>query len=183
MYLWQTIVVIPLPYWLSLSLSLSPTFSCFFVFFSRADCLDGGFAFCPVEGCDNTFDVTYLTRVDLKGSLPQMVVNRVNQDAPLCVAVLRDKIQPLTQAFLQKKLEEERKKARKEQEKKERAEQLRIEDSNEKQNGVLLEKVNESNSATVPPAAQTDLPVSNGSGISGRDALLICLQFPCMRVI
>lgn len=31
--------------------------------------MDGGFAFCPVEGREHVFDVTYVTRVDLKGTL------------------------------------------------------------------------------------------------------------------
>ncbi|XP_065195132.1 uncharacterized protein LOC135826448 [Sycon ciliatum] len=85
----------------------------------RAECLDGGFAICPIAGTEGSYTVTYVTRVDLKGNIPSMVVNRINQDSPMSVAVLRDKVQPLRLGFLRnlqkKKAEEARVKAERKQ--------------------------------------------------------------------
>ncbi|XP_048585764.1 uncharacterized protein LOC116604069 isoform X2 [Nematostella vectensis] len=59
----------------------------------RAEVLLGGFLVREMSSDPPCCQVTYVSRVDLKGNLPPRLVNRVTQSQPQAVAVLRDKLE------------------------------------------------------------------------------------------
>ncbi len=52
----------------------------------RAECLIGGFVLRPDPSSPNSTLMSYITAVDLKGSIPEFIINQVAVDQPLCVA-------------------------------------------------------------------------------------------------
>ena len=61
----------------------------------RAHLMVGGYVILECPDNPNVSDVTYSTKVDLKGSVPSFVVNKVTSNQPLCVHNLRTIVEPL----------------------------------------------------------------------------------------
>ncbi|XP_031565956.1 uncharacterized protein LOC116301097 [Actinia tenebrosa] len=61
----------------------------------RGEILCGGFFVREVSSDPPCCQVTYISRVDLKGNLPPRLVNRVTQSQPQAIAVLREKLETL----------------------------------------------------------------------------------------
>lgn len=64
----------------------------------RAELVIGGFVVKEISSDPPKCLVTYITRVDLKGSLPTRLVNRVTSTQPQGVAIIRDKLEARYQA-------------------------------------------------------------------------------------
>ena len=59
----------------------------------RLEC--GGYVVRAVPGNPNVSEVTYVAQVDLKGSIPTMVTNKIADSQPQCVNKLRGIVEPL----------------------------------------------------------------------------------------
>ena len=55
----------------------------------------GGYVIRAVPGKPDVSEVTYVAQVDLKGSIPSMVVNKIADSQPQCVNRLRNIVEPL----------------------------------------------------------------------------------------
>lgn len=55
----------------------------------------GGYVIRAVPGKPDVSEVTYVAQVDLRGSIPSMVVNKIADSQPQCVNILRNIVEPL----------------------------------------------------------------------------------------
>ena len=60
--------------------------------FVRGKIISAGYRFVPTNAEKTEWDVTYFTILDLAGSIPSAIVNKVNKDQPTHLALLRDEI-------------------------------------------------------------------------------------------